>query len=84
MFGWIDRNTAVCRYMRKQPRQTTLRPLIEVYRLKYNSDTESVIKLEIAKTTQIGTKRFECESDIIFTRELQVMSLSIYVNVSHN
>ena len=52
--------------------------------MKYSSDTESVIKLEIAETTQGGMKRYECESDMIFARELHVMALCIYVNTSCN
>ena len=52
--------------------------------MKYNSDAESVIKLETAETTQAGMKRFECESDIIFAGELHVMALRIYVNTSCN
>ena len=52
--------------------------------MKYSSDTELVVKLETAETTQAGTKRFKCESDIIFARELHVMALRIYVNTSCN
>ena len=57
---------------------------VEVYRLGYSSDAESVVELETAKTTQAGTKRFECESNIIFAGQLHVMALRIYVNTSCN
>ena len=52
--------------------------------MEYNSDAELVVELETTETTQAGTKRFECESDIIFARELPVMALHIYVNTSCN
>ena len=62
----------------------TLRPLEEVYRLKCNSSTESVVELETAEVTQAGTKGCEREGDIIFTRELHAIAARIYLNVSRN
>ena len=52
--------------------------------MEYDSGTESMVELEIAKATQAGTRRFECEGDMIFTGELHVMVLHIYVNTSCN
>ena len=43
-----------------------LRPLEEVCRLKSNSSTESVVKLETTEVTQAGTKGYEHEGDIVF------------------
>ena len=57
---------------------------VEVYRLGYSSDAESVVELETDETTQAGTKGFKCESDMIFARELHVIALRIYVNTSCN
>ena len=39
---------------------------VEVYRLEYNSGTESVVKIETTEATQAGTKGCEYEGDIIF------------------
>ena len=62
----------------------TLRPLEEVYRLKCNSITELVVKLETAEVTQAGKKGCEREGDIVFARELHAIAARIYLNVSHN
>ena len=61
-----------------------LRPLEEVYRLKSNSSTESVVELETAKVTQAGTKGYEREGDIVFAGELHAIAVHIYLNASRN
>ena len=61
-----------------------LRPLEEIYRLKSNSSTESVVELETTEVTQAGTKGYECEGDIVFARELHAIAARIYLNVSRN
>ena len=52
--------------------------------MEYNSGTESVVEIETTEATQAGMKGCECEGDIIFTGELHVLSLHIYVNTSCN
>ena len=61
-----------------------LRPLEEIYRLKSNSSIESVVELETTKVTQAGMKGCEREGDIVFTRELHVIAVGIYLNLSCN
>ena len=61
-----------------------LRPLEEVYRLKSNSSTESVVKLETAEVAQAGTKGYEREGDIVFAGEIHVIAVCIYLNASRN
>ena len=60
--------------------------LQKVYRLCCNSitETESAIKQEITEITQAGMKRYESEGEMIFTEELQVLSLCIYMNTTCN
>ena len=62
----------------------TIGPLEEIYRLKSGSNTELVVELETAEVTQAGTKGYECESDVIFAREIHAVMVRIYQNVSHN
>ena len=61
-----------------------LRPLEEVYRLKSNDSTESVVELETTEVAQAGTKGYEREGDIVFARELHAIAARIYLNVSRN
>ena len=62
----------------------TIGPTEEIYRLKSGSNTESVVELETAKVTQAGMKGYECEGDVIFAREIHVILVRIYQNVSRN
>ena len=52
--------------------------------MEYNSNTELVAEIENAEATQAGTKGWEREGDIVFTGELHVVALRIYVNTSCN
>ena len=52
--------------------------------MEYNSGTESVVEIETAEATQAGMEGCEREGDIIFARELHVIAVHIYVNMSHN
>ena len=61
-----------------------LRPLEEVCRLKSNSNTELVVELETAEVTQAGTKGYKREGDIVFTGEIHVIAVGIYLNLSCN
>ena len=61
-----------------------LRPLEEVYRLKSNSSTESVVELETAEVAQAGMKGYEHEGNIVFAREIHAIAVHIYLNASCN
>ena len=62
----------------------TLRPLEEVYRLKCDISTESVVELETTKVTQAGTKGYKGVGYIVFAGELHAIAARIYLNVSRN
>ena len=52
--------------------------------MKNNSDTESVVELETAEVAQAEMKGYECEDDVIFTKEIHVIAVRIYQNASRN
>ena len=53
--------------------------LYEVYILWWRSNTESVIKGEIAETTQAGMKGYKCNDEVIFTQGTTV-DISAYLS----